>query len=176
MILEELDHALERGAPIYAEMVGYGMSGDAYHVTAPDPKGVGASLCMKSALDDAGLKPHDVDYINAHGTSTKLNDAAETKAIKDVFGDHAYKLALSSTKSMTGHLLGGAGGVAAIYTALTIRHGIMPPTINYDNTDPECDLDYIPNKAREGNVRMAMINSFGFGGTNASLVFGAFKG
>ncbi len=176
LILEELDHALERGAPIYAEMVGYGMSGDAYHVTAPDPKGVGASLCMKSALDDAGLKPHDVDYINAHGTSTKLNDAAETKAIKDVFGDHAYKLALSSTKSMTGHLLGGAGGVAAIYTALTIRHGIMPPTINYDNTDPECDLDYIPNKAREGNVRMAMINSFGFGGTNASLVFGAFKG
>ena len=176
LILEELDHALERGAPIYAEMVGYGMSGDAYHVTAPDPKGVGASLCMKSALDDAGLKPHDVDYINAHGTSTKLNDAAETKAIKDVFGDHAYKLALSSTKSMTGHLLGGAGGVAAIYTALTIRHGIMPPTINYDNTDPECDLDYIPNKAREGNVRMAMINSVGFGGTNASLVFGAFKG
>ena len=176
LILEELGHALERGAPIYAELVGYGMSADAYHVTAPDPEGGGASLCMRSALDDAGLKPHDVDYINAHGTSTQLNDASETKAVKAVFGDHAYKIALSSTKSMTGHLLGGAGGVAAIYTALTIRHGIMPPTINYDNPDPECDLDYIPNRAREGNVRTAMVNSFGFGGTNASLVLGAFKG
>lgn len=175
MILEELDHALERGAPIYAEMIGFGMSGDAFHVTAPDPEGSGATLCMKAAIADAGLKPEELDYINAHGTSTKLNDASETKAIKTVFGDHAYRLALSSTKSMTGHLLGGAGGVAAIYTVLTIKHRVMPPTINYETPDPECDLDYIPNKAREGSVKAGMVNSFGFGGTNASLIFGAFE-
>lgn len=175
LILEDLDHALERGAPIYAEMIGYGMSGDAYHVTAPDPKGVGATLCMKAALADAGLKPEDLDYVNAHGTSTQLNDASETKAIKAVFGAHAYKLALSSTKSMTGHLLGGAGGVAAIYTVLSIKHGVMPPTTNYETPDPACDLDYVPNKAREGSIKTALVNSFGFGGTNATLVFGAFE-
>lgn len=175
LILEELDHALERGAPIYAEMIGYGMSADAYHVTAPDPEGSGAALCMKAAIADAGLKPEDLVYINAHGTSTQLNDASETKAVKAVFGDHAYKLALSSTKSMTGHLLGGAGGVASIYTVLAIKHGVMPPTTNYETPDPECDLDYIPNTAREGSIRAAMVNSFGFGGTNASLIFGAFE-
>jgi len=175
LILEELDHALERGVPIYAEMIGYGMSADAYHVTAPDPEGSGATLCMKAAIADAGLKPEDLVYINAHGTSTQLNDASETKAVKAVFGDHAYKLALSSTKSMTGHLLGGAGGVASIYTVLAIKHGVMPPTTNYETPDPECDLDYIPNTAREGSIKAAMVNSFGFGGTNASLIFGAFE-
>jgi 3-oxoacyl-[acyl-carrier-protein] synthase II len=151
------------------------MSGDAYHVTAPDPDGGGAILCMKSALQDAGLKPKEIDYINAHGTSTKLNDESETKAIKAVFGEHAYKLAVSSTKSMTGHLLGGAGGVEAIFTALSIKHGIIPPTINYETPDPECDLDYVPNEARKVRVKIAMSNSFGFGGTNASLIFKAFN-
>lgn len=175
LILEEMNQALDRGAVIYAEVAGYGMSGDAYHVTAPEPDGGGAILCMNSALQDAGLAPEEIDYINAHGTSTKLNDESETKAIKAVFGQHAYKLAVSSTKSMTGHLLGGAGGVEAIFTALSIKHGIIPPTINYETPDPECDLDYVPNEARKVPVKVAMSNSFGFGGTNASLVFKAFN-
>ncbi|UCH00035.1 MAG: beta-ketoacyl-ACP synthase II [Deltaproteobacteria bacterium] len=174
IILEELNHALDRGADIYAEMVGYGMSSDAYHFTAPDPDGIGASLCMEAALKDAGLNPTDIDYINAHGTSTKLNDISETKAIKSVFGDHAYKIAISSTKSMTGHLLGGAGVVESIYSILTIRNGLIPPTINYEFPDPECDLDYVPNEARMAKVRSVLSNSFGFGGTNSSLIFKEF--
>ena len=175
LIIEELDHALERGANIYAEVVGYGLTSDAFHISAPDPEGVGAINCMKAALDFAGLKPEDIDYINAHGTSTKLNDLSENRAIKAVFGEHAHKLAISSTKSMTGHLLGGAGGVEAIFTALTIKHGIIPPTINYETPDPECDLDYVPNQARQAKVRTAMSNSFGFGGTNATLIFKAYE-
>ena len=175
LILEEMDNALERGANIYAEVIGYGMSGDAYHVSAPEPDGEGAISCMSMAIDDAGIKPEEIDYINAHGTSTELNDLSETKAIKNVFGEHAYKLAISSTKSMTGHLLGGAGGVEAVFTALAIKHGMIPPTINYDTPDPECDLDYVPNVARETKIRAAMSNSFGFGGTNASLIFKAFE-
>ena len=171
LIFEELNHALERGADIYAEIVGYGLSGDAYHVSAPDPEGAGAVNCMKMALDYGNLRPEDVDYINAHGTSTKLNDLSETMAIKTVFGDHAYKLAISSTKSMTGHLLGGSGGVEAVFTVLAIKHGIIPPTVNYETPDPECELDYVPNTARKVDVKVAMSNSFGFGGTNASLVF-----
>lgn len=175
LILEELTQALERGAHIYAEIVGYGLSGDAYHVSAPDPEGEGAISCMNMAINDAGLKPEDIDYINAHGTSTKLNDASENKAVKAVFGEHAHKLAISSTKSVTGHLLGGAGGIEAIFTVLAIKHGIMPPTINYETPDPECDLDYVPNVARKAKVRAAMSNSFGFGGTNASLLFKAYE-
>ena len=175
LILEELDQALERGANIYAEVIGYGMSADAYHVSAPEPEGEGAISCMKMALQYAGLRPEDVDYINAHGTSTKLNDLSENKAIKAVFGEHAYNLAISSTKSMTGHLLGGAGGVEAIFTVLTVKHGVIPPTINYETPDPECDLDYVPNQARKADVKVAMSNSFGFGGTNACLVFKAFE-
>jgi 3-oxoacyl-[acyl-carrier-protein] synthase II len=175
LVLEELKHALERGAPIYAEVVGYGLSGDAYHVSAPDPEGQGAISCMKMALESARLNPEHLDYINAHGTSTKLNDLSENKAIKAVFGEHAYKLAISSTKSMTGHLLGGAGGVEAIFSVLTIKHRIIPPTINYETPDPECDLDYVPNVARRANVRTAMSNSFGFGGTNGCLIFKAFE-
>ena len=174
LIVEELNHALERGADIYAEIVGYGLSGDAYHVSAPAPDGSGAINCMNMALAYAGMKPEELDYINAHGTSTKLNDLAENKAIKSVFGDHAKKLAISSTKSMTGHLLGAAGGVEAIFTSLTIKHGIIPPTVNYDTPDPECDLDYVPNTARKATVRTAMSSSFGFGGTNACLVFKAY--
>ena len=171
IILEELTHALERGADIYGEIIGYGMSSDAYHFTAPDPDGIGASLCMKAALHDAGLTPSQVDCINAHGTSTPLNDISETKGIKSVFGDHAYKIPVSSTKSMTGHLLGGAGVTEAIFSILTIKHGIIPPTINYDFPDPECDLDYVPNTARKAQVRTVLSNSFGFGGTNSSLMF-----
>jgi 3-oxoacyl-[acyl-carrier-protein] synthase II len=171
IILEELTHALERGADIYGEITGYGMSSDAYHFTAPDPDGIGASLCMKAALHDAGLTPSQVDCINAHGTSTPLNDLSETKGIKSVFGDHAYKIPVSSTKSMTGHLLGGAGVTEAIFSILTIKHGIIPPTINYDFPDPECDLDYVPNTARKAQVRTVLSNSFGFGGTNSSLMF-----
>jgi 3-oxoacyl-[acyl-carrier-protein] synthase II len=170
MIIEALDHALARGARIYAEIIGYGMTGDGYHMTAPPPDGNGAVRCMEAALDDAGLAPHQIDYINAHGTSTPLNDLSETRAIKKVFNDHAYKLAISSTKSMTGHLLGGAGGIETIFTALTITDGIMPPTINHDAADPECDLDYVPNVMRKAKVKLAMTNSFGFGGTNASLI------
>jgi 3-oxoacyl-[acyl-carrier-protein] synthase II len=170
LILEELDQALDRGADIYAEVTGYGMSGDAYHVSAPEPEGEGAINCMKMALDYAGIRPEELDYINAHGTSTKLNDLSENKAIKAVFGDHAYKLPISSTKSMTGHLLGGAGGVEAIFLSLIIKHGVIPPTINYETPDPECDLDYVPNVARKADVKTGMSNSFGFGGTNASLI------
>ena len=175
LILEEMEHALERGAKIYAEIVGYGLTGDAYHVSAPDPDGAGAMGCMQMALDYGGLKPEDLDYINAHGTSTKLNDLAENKAIKAVFGDHAYKLAVSSTKSMTGHLLGAAGGVEAIFSILTIKRGIIPPTVNYETPDPDCDLDYVPNEARQAKVRTALSSSFGFGGTNACLLFKVYE-
>ncbi len=175
LILEALESALERGARIYAEVIGYGLSGDAYHVSAPDPEGEGAVNCMRMAIEDAGLSPEQVDYINAHGTSTKLNDDSETKAIKKVFGEYAYRLPISSTKSMTGHLLGGAGGVEAIYTVLTIKNGLMPPTVNYETPDPDCDLDYVPNTVREGVVRTALSNSFGFGGTNGALLFQAYE-
>jgi 3-oxoacyl-[acyl-carrier-protein] synthase II len=171
IILEELNHALERGADIYGEIIGYGMSSDAYHFTAPDPDGIGASLCMKAALQDAGLNPTQVDCINAHGTSTPLNDISETKGIKSVFGNHAYEIPVSSTKSMTGHLLGGAGVVEAIFSILTLKYGLIPPTINYDFPDPECDLDYVPNIVREAQVSTVLSNSFGFGGTNSSLMF-----
>jgi 3-oxoacyl-[acyl-carrier-protein] synthase II len=165
----------DRDAHIYGEIAGYGLSADAHHVTAPSPDGDGAISCMSMAIKNSGLNPGDVDYINAHGTSTQLNDLSETRAIKALFGEHAYKLAVSSTKSMTGHLLGGTGGIEAIYSLLSIRHGIIPPTINYDTPDPECDLDYVPNIARKADVKVAMSNSFGFGGTNASLLFKAFK-
>ena len=170
LIIEALEHALERGAKIYAEITGYGLSGDGYHMTAPPPDGNGAVRCMQAALKDAGLQPNQIDYINAHGTSTPLNDISETTAIKEVFNDHAYKLAISSTKSMIGHLLGGAGGVETAFTALTIDEGVIPPTINYDHADDACDLDYVPNVKRKSNVKHAMTNSFGFGGTNASLI------
>jgi len=176
IILEELEHALKRGAKIYAELIGYGMSSDAYHITAPAPEGEGGARCMKMALNDAGVKPELIDYINAHGTATKHGDELENQAIKTVFGEHAYKLCVSSTKSMTGHLLGAAGGVEAIFTVLSIYENIVPPTINLDNPDPECDLDYVPYKARKKEVIYAMTNSFGFGGTNASLVFRKFTG
>jgi 3-oxoacyl-[acyl-carrier-protein] synthase II len=171
LIIETLDHALERGAPILAEIIGYGLTGDAYHIAAPAPFGEGMARCMKMALDDAGLKPGEVDYINAHGTSTDLNDKCETQAMKAVFGEHSYRFAVSSTKSMTGHLLGGAGGVEAAFTILTIQRGIIPPTINYENPDPDCDLDYVPNVSRKAAVKVALSNSFGFGGTNGTLVF-----
>jgi 3-oxoacyl-[acyl-carrier-protein] synthase II len=169
VVLEEYEHAKARGTHIYAEITGYGMTGDAYHMTAPDPEGIGAALCMKACIDDAGIKPQDVDYINAHGTSTDLNDKVETKAIKDIFGKYAYKLPVSSIKSMIGHLLGAAGGVECIATALTIDTGIIPPTTNYEYPDPECDLDYVPNKARKANVKIAISNSFGFGGHNSTI-------
>jgi 3-oxoacyl-[acyl-carrier-protein] synthase II len=176
IILEELQFALKRKAKIYAELVGYGYTGDAYHITAPSPDGDGAVRCMRMAIKDAGLKPGDVDYINAHGTSTPLNDLTETIAIKKVFGDHAKKVPISGTKSMTGHLLGAAGSTEAIFTVLSIRDGIMPPTINYEEADPQCDLDYVPNAARRTPVKIAMSNAFGFGGTNAALVFKKFEG
>ncbi|MFH1381210.1 MAG: beta-ketoacyl-ACP synthase II [Candidatus Omnitrophota bacterium] len=171
VILEELEHALARKADIYAEMVGYGMSGDAYHITAPDPEGTGAVKCMNFCLKDASFKPEDVDYMNAHGTSTIYNDRIETIAIKKVFGNHAKKLAISSTKSVTGHLLGAAGGVETIACALAIKHDIAPPTINLENPDPECDLDYVPNKPRKMKINKVMSNSLGFGGHNATLAF-----
>jgi len=175
-ILEELEHARARGAKIYAELVGYGYTGDAYHLAAPDPDGDGAARCMQMALRDARLSPEDVDYINAHGTSTELNDITETVAIKRVFGAYAQKLPISSTKSMTGHLLGAAGSTEAIFSVLAIRDKIIPPTINYENPDPRCDLDYVPNVAREAKVRVALSNAFGFGGTNATLIFKRFEG
>lgn len=171
VVLEELEHALARGAKIYAEIVGYGATGDAYHITAPAPGGEGGARAMKMAIEDGGLKPDDIDYINAHGTSTDYNDKFETLAIKEVFGEHAYKLAVSSTKSMTGHLLGAAGGIEAIFTVLAMKEGILPPTINLESPDPECDLDYVPNKAREKEIKAAMSNSLGFGGHNATIVF-----
>jgi len=170
VILEELEHAVNRKANIYAEIIGYGMTGDAYHITAPDPEGDGAARCMKAAIDDAGIGPEEVDYINAHGTSTPLNDKIETLAIKRVFGKHAYKLAVSSTKSMTGHMLGASGGAELIATALGIKERIIPPTTNYEVPDPECDLDYVPNKYRLKQINVAISNSFGFGGHNAVLV------
>jgi 3-oxoacyl-[acyl-carrier-protein] synthase II len=175
IILEEMKHALDRGAKIYAEIIGYGLNGDAHHITAPAPDGEGAARCMAMALKSAGISPEEVDYINAHGTSTEYNDLYETMAIRAVFKEHAKKLAVSSTKSMTGHLLGGAGGVEAIFTVLTIHRGLIPPTINYDTPDPECDLDYVPNVARMADVRVALSNSFGFGGTNAVLIFKKFE-
>jgi 3-oxoacyl-[acyl-carrier-protein] synthase II len=175
VILESLDHALRRDARIYAEVVGYGMTGDAYHMTAPDPEGAGASRAMQAALRDGGLEPAAVGYINAHGTSTQYNDKFETMAIKRVFGDHARRLGVSSTKSMTGHLLGAAGGVETIATALVIHHGMLPPTINYETPDPECDLDYVPNQARKQDVEVALNNAFGFGGTNATLALRKFR-
>jgi 3-oxoacyl-[acyl-carrier-protein] synthase II len=170
LILETLEHALGRNAPIYAEIVGYGMSGDAHHMTAPDPEGQGAYICMQRALNDARLSPEEVDYINAHGTSTEYNDKIETLAIKRIFGNNSKKILVSSTKSMLGHLLGAAGGVEMVATLLSMKHGIIPPTINYEYEDPECDLDYVPNVAREKEIKVAMSNSFGFGGTNACLV------
>ncbi len=176
LILEALEHAQARGAKIYAEVCGYGLSGDGYHMAAPPEDGNGAVRCMQMALNDAGLSPSDIDYINAHGTSTPLNDVVETRAIKTVFGDYAYKLAISSTKSMTGHMLGGAGGIEAVFTALAIKNGVIPPTINLENPDPECDLDYVPNEKRQKEIRVAMSNSFGFGGTNAVLVMKRFEG
>ncbi|MGB5987673.1 MAG: beta-ketoacyl-ACP synthase II [Desulfobacterales bacterium] len=176
LILEELNHALERGAPIYAEMIGYGMSGDGYHMTAPSPDGEGMARCMQAALDDAGLKYGDIEYINAHGTSTPFNDLYESRAVKAVFKERAASIPMSSTKSMTGHLLGGAGGIETVFTALTINRGIIPPTINLDNPGEECDLDYVPNTARRQPVKVAQTNSFGFGGTNASLILKACEG
>jgi 3-oxoacyl-[acyl-carrier-protein] synthase II len=176
LVLEELEHAKRRGAKIYAEVVGYGLTGDAYHITAPCEDADGAVRVISMALNDARLNPSEVDYINAHGTSTPLNDKIETLAIKKVFGDHAYKLKISSIKSMIGHLLGAAGGVEAVATVKTIETGIIPPTINYEHPDPNCDLDYTPNKAVEYPVKVAISNSFGFGGTNACLAFKAYEG
>jgi 3-oxoacyl-[acyl-carrier-protein] synthase II len=176
LVLEELGTALRRNARIYAEVVGYGMSGDAYHATAPAPDGDGAARVMKAALDDAGVPPSQVTYINAHGTSTPFNDKVETLAIKRVFGDHAYRIGVNSTKSMTGHLLGATGAVEAAYTALCLKHQIMPPTINYQNPDPECDLDYVPNAPRAAEVIYGLTNSFGFGGTNGSLLLKRYDG
>jgi 3-oxoacyl-[acyl-carrier-protein] synthase II len=175
VLLEALEHAVRRDARIYGEIIGYGMTGDAHHMTAPDPEGDGAARAMQAALRDAGLAPSDVGYINAHGTSTPYNDKFETMAIKRVFGDHARRLAVSSTKSMTGHLLGAAGGIEAIATLLALHHGLLPPTINYETPDPECDLDYVPNQARKQDVEFALSNAFGFGGTNATLAFRAYR-
>lgn len=174
MVLESLETALERGAGIYAEIAGYGMAADAYHITAPSPNGEGAARCMKMALQDAGVDPSEVNYINAHGTSTKAGDEIETYAIKTVFGEYAYKIPVSSTKSMTGHLLGAAGGVESVVSILSIKNDIIPPTINLDTPDPECDLDYVPKQARRTTVNYALSNSFGFGGTNACLLFRKF--
>jgi 3-oxoacyl-[acyl-carrier-protein] synthase II len=170
LILETLDMALERGARIYAEVLGYGMSGDAFHMTAPAPGGEGAARCMQAAIKDAGISETEINHINAHGTSTQMNDLYETMAIKSVFKEHAYRIAISATKSMTGHLLGGGGGIEAIFTALAVYHGIVPPTLNLDSPSPECDLDYVPKQARKHKIIYAMSNSFGFGGTNACLI------
>ncbi len=175
LILEELGFAVNRGARIYAEVLGYGSSNDAYHITAPDPKGIGATSCMKMALTDAGITVGEIDYINAHGTSTPINDLTETRAIKSLFGEHSQKIAISSNKSMIGHLWGASGAVEAVFSILTITQGIIPPTINYETPDPECDLDYVPNIIRKTKVRVALSNSFGFGGVNASLILSQFK-
>ena len=175
LVLESLEHARGRDARIYGEVVGYGMTGDAHHLTAPDPEGDGAARAMAAALADARLSPSDIGYINAHGTSTPYNDKFETIAIKRVFGEHAGRLAVSSTKSMTGHLLGAAGGIEAIATVLALHHGLLPPTINYETPDPDCDLDYIPNQARKQDVETALSNAFGFGGTNATLAFRKYR-
>lgn len=171
LVLEELEHARQRGAKIYAELVGYGMSADAHHMTQPDPNARGVALCMQRALHDAGMEPHEVDYINAHGTSTPYNDKFETLAIHKIFGEHAYQLAVSSTKSMTGHLFGAAGGIEGIFTVLSIARDVIPPTINWETRDDDCDLDYVPNMSRYVPVTVAMSNSLGFGGTNASVIF-----
>jgi 3-oxoacyl-[acyl-carrier-protein] synthase II len=176
LILEDLDHARKRTARIYAEVVGYGVTADAYHITAPDPQGDGAARCMAMALRSAGVTPDQVDYINAHGTSTPFNDYYETLAIKRVFGERAKSVWVSSTKSMTGHLLGAAGSVEGVFSVLALRDRVAPPTINYETPDPECDLDYVPNQAREGEIDCVLSNSFGFGGTNASLLFRKFEG
>ncbi|NWF38656.1 beta-ketoacyl-ACP synthase II [Mariprofundus sp. NF] len=170
LVLEELESAKARGAVILAEVIGYGMSGDAYHMTSPSPGGEGGGRCMKAAMNRAGINPEDVDYINAHGTSTPAGDVAETQGIKSVFGDHAKKLMVSSSKSMTGHLLGAAGGIEAAFSVLAVFNGVVPPTINLDNPDPECDLDYVPHEARDANIKVAVSNSFGFGGTNATVI------
>jgi 3-oxoacyl-[acyl-carrier-protein] synthase II len=170
LVIEELEHAKARGAKIYAEVRGYGLNADAHHITSPAPEGEGAQRCMKLALKDAKLSPSDIGYVNAHGTSTKINDATETLAIKKVFGDHARNLMISSTKSMTGHMLGATGGVETAICAMVVARGMVPPTINYTTPDPDCDLDYVPNTAREARVQHALTNSFGFGGTNACLV------
>ena len=175
LVLESLDHASARGARIYAEIAGFGMSSDAFHITLPPDDGDGARRCMRLALDDAGVSPEDIDYINAHGTSTPAGDVIETRAVKEVFGEHAQRLAISSTKSMVGHTLGAAGGIEAIFCVLAIRDGIAPPTINLENPSPDCDLDYVPNIAREMKIDLALSNSFGFGGTNGSLVFRSFS-
>ncbi|MGD7045270.1 beta-ketoacyl-ACP synthase II [Jeotgalibacillus proteolyticus] len=175
LVLEELEHALARNAPIYAEIVGYGSTGDAYHITAPSPGGEGGVRAMQQALDDASLQPGEIGYINAHGTSTPYNDKYETMAIKEVFSDHAKKLAVSSTKSMTGHLLGAAGGVEAIFTVLALKDKILPPTINLENPDPECDLDYVANASRKADITAAISNSLGFGGHNATIVFKSYE-
>ncbi|SFJ61024.1 beta-ketoacyl-ACP synthase II [Thermoflavimicrobium dichotomicum] len=175
LVMETLEHALNRGANIIAEIAGYGMTADAYHLTSPDPTGDGPARSMIKAYQDAGLEPADIDYINAHGTSTPLNEKYETMAIKKAFGEHAYKLAISSNKSMIGHLLGAAGGVEAVATALTLKHQIIPPTINYENPDPDCDLDYVPNEARSAQVRVAISNSLGFGGHNASILLKVYE-
>jgi 3-oxoacyl-[acyl-carrier-protein] synthase II len=176
LVLEDLEAARRRGAKIYCEVVGYGMSADAYHISAPSESGEGAIGVMKKALKDAGLRPSDVDYINVHGTSTPQGDKVEVIAIKEVFGEHARKVAISSTKSMTGHLLGAAGGLEAGICALTLRDQVIPPTINYENPDPECDLDFVPNTARKAAVRHVLSNSFGFGGTNGALIFKRYEG
>jgi len=175
VVLEELEHAKARGAKIYAEVIGYGMSGDAYHMTMPSEGGEGAARCMKNALRDAKVNPDQIDYINAHGTSTPVGDIGETQAMKAALGDHAYKVAISSTKSMIGHLLGAAGGIEAVLSALALKNQIAPPTINLDNPDPDCDLDYVPNTARQMKIELAISNSFGFGGTNGTLVFKRFE-
>ncbi len=175
LVMEPLEAALERGAHIYGEMVGFGMSGDGYHMTAPSPDGEGAARCMQDALDDAEIKAEEIGYINAHGTSTPLNDLYETRAMKTVFKKHAPNVPISSTKSMTGHLLGGAGGIETVFTTLAAHYQLIPPTINLENPGEECDLDYVPHTARKAEIQYAMTNSFGFGGTNASLIIRAYE-
>jgi len=175
LILEELEHAMNRGAKIYAEIAGIGLTGDAFHITAPAPGGEGAVRAMKEAIRDSGVLPEDIDYINAHGTSTPYNDIYETNAIKTTFGEHAYKMIVTSTKSMTGHLLGAAGGIEAVATVLALKNDLIPPTINLTNPDPECDLNYSPNKSTQKVIRCAISNTFGFGGHNASILFKKFE-